>query len=688
MTTLCLLSALGESRRLLMDVHSGAASDILDSHALAPDHIVYYGNHHRIPDQECKDLTSREMHRRVAAHVQKISNLLAERNYDILLSSYPSIVQVFDQDYSAMQVFIHDFTTAVDALELNDVVLSDEDASDVLRHISLEGLKKISHHFERRVPRSLSVENLRALRADMLHLGSADTLYEAVVSMIDCVLIHPLNDGNTTATGVQPVGYPVHDSQDSYAPLSSATMITDINQLLTDPQLKEVYHPLGHSSDDEPITDPYFPLQWYLGGPPEQPFGADFIRSWMLMVDSESFEGVSSGDFPVDPSTGDLDFNVAIVDMGCGVHDDLLYDASSPICQSDNTKIGSKVEADKSDDVQDLDELSSGDQEGEKVADTAKLPSWGADYCAGATSGSVHLLNEGNDKINESYFEDSSNHGTSTASIIGAGWNDESGIAGLCPFCTVKCIKISVDESDKTQVNMAGIFRSLEFLAAFTDKYTMSNHSYGGFFLDAKEIEGHRRLSEKGHLAVVAAGNYGCDIDPLAEAFGAFSVSGMSTTMVDSSLAGDSVCKIGKTESLATNPMMPASVQFPTKIQVGSIGITGDLSKFSNSGKRAVHLMAPGETLVSLRARNAKEAKAGNDEVIIQHGTSFSAPIVTAAAALVWRRMQEFCVEPSAETVIQLLMDTATIIPGMEVNAQVGGTINVYKALMSIENLC
>jgi len=711
-----LLSVLSDGRIIHYAMSNGdevLERQLLPQPPVDPSTVAFYGFHHQNPYALCNELTSTTIVESISTRIAEIEELLSSGQYVKLQNQYPHIFHALGTDPIIYKQFIRSFRDSLKHARQDHHVLQGEQLGEFLRDVSIRSLRAVGGD---KMPSKIKVENLRTLNADMLHLGEEQVdLYQAVVHLIDCINVHSLHEPiNVQQKGepvvvepkadrvVEPpqrdVGHDIeqmHSGQDSESQ-ASTSMIIDVNQLLHNADLGVTFHPLKDPSVHEKLLDPYYPYQWYLGGPPEQKYGGNFMRAWELMLgipEGSGFDSITGSDFPKSP-IGDTDFTIAIVDMGCGANDDLLYDASNPICHNDKTLIGNANNVDISEDnVVALKELSNQEEMGAKIEDTLDAPLVaGADYCGGsnsATSDDVHILNEGHEALQESYFKDPTNHGTSTASVIGAGWNDDSGIAGLCPFCNVKCIKISADDTNVAQVNMTGVFRSLEFLASFADRYPISNHSYGGFFLDPREIEGHRRLSQAGGLVVAAAGNYGCDIDPLAKAFGAFAnnVSGLALESTDASSLAQSKCKKNNGD-LSIMPMMPASIQLPSFMSVGAIGNDGEISNFSNWGKDTVTMNAPGETIVSLRARDADFNKGGNDEIMIQHGTSFAAPIASAAAALVYRHMETNCHEPTAEEIIAILTQSVTPTSGQAAENKSQGTLNVFEALKSIENRC
>ena len=119
----------------------------------------------------------------------------------------------------------------------------------------------------------------------------------------------------------------------------------------------------------------------------------------------------------------------------------------------------------------------------------------------------------------------------------------------------------------------------------------LSNNSYGARGREFEVLkQAIQRASDQGMLMIAAAGNYNSSND-------------------------------------YDQPTYPASYKIDLMISVAASTETGNLANFSSYGEKSVHLVAPGTNIYTT---NLTSSYGSVD------GTSFSAPFVTAAAALIW----------------------------------------------------
>ena len=209
------------------------------------------------------------------------------------------------------------------------------------------------------------------------------------------------------------------------------------------------------------------------------------------------------------------------------------------------------------------------------------------------------------DKIGWDFFANSNapwdydGHGTFVTGLIAAQTNNGIGIAGANPYARIMVVKA---------VNNFGNTRA--FTLAQGIKYAVDNGakiinlSVGGSEFTDVEKSALDYAEAHGVLVVAAAGNEAQEVKDYA----------------------------------------PAS--YPTVLTVGSTDASDDRANFSNWGSR-IDLVAPGTDILSLRARrtdtmlNISESYRPDQNFVgadrryyWSSGTSFSAPLVTAAASL------------------------------------------------------
>ena len=136
------------------------------------------------------------------------------------------------------------------------------------------------------------------------------------------------------------------------------------------------------------------------------------------------------------------------------------------------------------------------------------------------------------------------------------------------------------------------------------------------------------------------------------------------------SASGNSGLNIDRT------PASPAGYNLPLQITVGSTGIFGFTTSFSNIGVETVHLFAPGEDIVSTVpcfGFTCLETAAYSE----QSGTSMSTPLVAGAAAVLMSAVPE----ASPAQIKQALMRRRRRRPNYSNVSR--GKLNLVKALES-----
>lgn len=242
---------------------------------------------------------------------------------------------------------------------------------------------------------------------------------------------------------------------------------------------------------------------------------------------------------------------------------------------------------------------------------------------------------------NNADTRDNNGHGTVVAGIIAARPHDGDGLVGINPRASIMAVKVTDYNNRGDSATLASGIRYATDHGA-----RVINVSIGGKVLTRHEQAALDYAAGKGALVVVAAGNGGIDIAD-------FSPAGLKNV-----------------------------------IAVAAIGPDNKRAAFSNWGGN-ISLAAPGADILSLRALNTdlmlyedRSYKPGSAFVGAGYyhvsGTSFAAPIVSGAAALL------FSFNPSltAEQVKRMLLNSARDIDGIGVDQFVGyGLLDVAAAI-------
>jgi PKD repeat protein len=224
---------------------------------------------------------------------------------------------------------------------------------------------------------------------------------------------------------------------------------------------------------------------------------------------------------------------------------------------------------------------------------------------------------------------DDSGHGTAVAGIIGAKGNNASRLAGIA--WSVQLMPLKVMDS-------YGYGLSSDISAAIdwaTERNAgIINMSLGGPGQSQALENAIVKAGQAGVAIVCAAGNAGNDM-----------------TLI---------------------PEYPAAYDFPYVVQVGSTGKDGHRSNFSNYDDQLVDLFAPGQDIEVLWP-----ADGGPLTSIRADGTSFSAPMVSGALALI---ISEFPGESIIDSIGRLL-DGAVYTPALESYSRRSSVLNLNRCL-------
>ena len=215
---------------------------------------------------------------------------------------------------------------------------------------------------------------------------------------------------------------------------------------------------------------------------------------------------------------------------------------------------------------------------------------------------------------------DGNGHGTHVAGIMAA-----RGVAGACWTGTVMPIRFLDDRGrGSTSDAVAGIEYAIDRGAK------IANCSFGSSSKSSALQDAVDDAQDAGMLLVVAAGNDGEDIDK--------------------------------------HPVYPASFTDGNILTVAATSRTGGLASFSNYGKKAVDLAAPGDQIYSTYLNSGYKSESG---------TSMAAPMVAAAAAML-RQADSKLTYSQLRTILR---DTTTPLGALSGKTVSGGLLDLDAAL-------
>ncbi|ALJ01167.1 hypothetical protein DC20_03445 [Rufibacter tibetensis] len=248
-------------------------------------------------------------------------------------------------------------------------------------------------------------------------------------------------------------------------------------------------------------------------------------------------------------------------------------------------------------------------------------------------------------------------HGTPVSGLIAALRGNNLGIDGIAEDVQIMALR-AVPEGDERDKDIA-----LAIRYAVDNGANIINMSFGKSFSPQKSFvdEAVKYAESKNVLLVHAAGNEATDNDKVTH---------YPSRVLDNGSQIKNWIEVG------------ASSRMLGKDFVGV---------FSNYGKKTVDLFAPGVDIISLAPEN-KYAK--------MDGTSFSSPVVSGVAALVWSHYPEL----TAAELKDVILKSATVYPketALYPNVEnetrkkakfsdlsaTGGIVNAYEALLLAEKV-
>lgn len=217
-------------------------------------------------------------------------------------------------------------------------------------------------------------------------------------------------------------------------------------------------------------------------------------------------------------------------------------------------------------------------------------------------------------------------HGTHCAGSIAANQDNGAGVTGLVGDTShVQIMSLKVLGGKDGEGSTADIIKAIQYAEA--NGASIVNLSLGSNYFDYAL---YQTIKNSDMLFVVAAGNDGADSDQ--------------------------------------TPCYPASFNLSNIIAVANLNCDGTLSDSSNYGAASVDIAAPGSYILSTTTDNSYS---------YMTGTSMAAPLVTAAAAMVY----SYDTGATLSQVRQILLDSASEQSGLSGKVSSGGMLDVAAAL-------
>ena len=166
--------------------------------------------------------------------------------------------------------------------------------------------------------------------------------------------------------------------------------------------------------------------------------------------------------------------------------------------------------------------------------------------------------------------KDTQGHGTHCSGIIAAAWNGK-GVSGAVNGAEIMAVKIAVSDSGATLTSaMAKGYHYINTAKLAGVNVRAMNVSYGGPLEDYVDAYAARELGENGVVVCYASGN--------------------------------------DTEDNDIVPGLATPFNIPSRIIVNSNDIDGEISSYSNYGKRSTHIFSPGSMIMSTIPNTQKKA--------------------------------------------------------------------------------
>lgn len=223
---------------------------------------------------------------------------------------------------------------------------------------------------------------------------------------------------------------------------------------------------------------------------------------------------------------------------------------------------------------------------------------------------------------------DDHSHGSHCAGTIGGEGNNQIGVVGVNWKTSILPVKfLGADGSG----SLAGAIEAIHYATKM--KVNIMSNSWGGGGFSQELFDAIKKARDQGILFVAAAGNESNNND--------------------------------------SNPSYPASYKLDNVLSVAAIDNQDRLASFSNYGRTAVHVAAPGVNIWSTVL---------NDKYASYSGTSMATPHASGIAALLWSAHPEWTYADIKDRMIK----TSVPVKGLKNKVVANGRLNVQNAFDNV----
>lgn len=232
---------------------------------------------------------------------------------------------------------------------------------------------------------------------------------------------------------------------------------------------------------------------------------------------------------------------------------------------------------------------------------------------------------------NQVYVGDEDDHGTHCAGTIAAASNNETGIAGIVNSSHVKLMSVKALGGSDGSGTTESLIKAIQYAEA--NGASIVNLSLGSSYNDQAL---YQTIANSNMLFVIAAGN------------------------------GDDTSNAGV--DIDASPIYPAAYNLDNIITVANLNYDGNLHYSSNYGASSVDIAAPGSYILSTTTDNTYS---------YMTGTSMAAPMVTAAAAMLYSYYDTL----SLAQIKQLILSSAKSLDSLQGVVAAGGMLDLGAAM-------